>query len=139
LNETALNAFRELYRRTAGKDAIFANQRAGEVVLSARQWFDDAINKSGINDLTWNDLRHTFGSRLAMIDVPIRHIADLMGHATIQMVMKYSHLAPSYKLNTVRKLDIFGAGQLVSMPKPTESKTEPEENAQFQYASKSLK
>jgi len=50
LNDTALNAFRELHRRTAGKDPIFANQSNGEMVPSARHWFGDAINSSGIND-----------------------------------------------------------------------------------------
>jgi len=138
LNDTALSAFRELYRRTGGKDPIFANQRNGERVLSARHWFDDAINKSGIGGFTWHDLRHTFASRLVMMDVSLRHIVDLMGHATIQMTMKYAHLAPSYRLNAVRKLDTFGAGQLVSMPKPTDPKTDLEENDQFRNSRKSL-
>jgi hypothetical protein len=67
------------------------------------------------------------------------HIADLMGHATIQMTMKYAHLAPSYKLNAVRKLDTFGAGQVVSLPKPTGTRTDTGENDQFQKSRKSLK
>jgi integrase len=139
LNDTALAAFRQLYRRTGGKDPIFANQRNGEPVLGPRHWFDDTIKKAGIDDFTWHDTRHTFASRLAMMDVPLRHIADLLGHATIQMTMKYAHLAPSYKLNAVGKLDAFEVGQVVSMPRPTESKTEPEENGRLQYSRISLK
>jgi integrase len=138
LNDSALSAFRELYRRTGGKGPIVANQRNGDPVLGPRHWFDDAIKKSGIKDFTWHDLRHTFGSRLAMMDVPLRHIADLMGHATIQMTMKYAHLAPSYKLNAVRKLDTFVAGQVVSMPKSTDPKTNPWKNAQFKNICKSF-
>jgi integrase len=139
LNDTALSAFRELYRRTDGKDPIFANQRNGEPVLGPRHWFEDAVKKAELEDFTWHDLRHTFGSRLAMAGVPLRHIADLMGHATIQMTMKYAHLAPSYKLDAVRKLDSFGTSGVVSRLKPTDTKTGTEENGQFLGSGKSLK
>jgi integrase len=139
LNDTALSAFRELYRRTGGRDPIFANQRNGERVLGPRHWFDDAIKKSGIKDFTWHDLRHTFGSRLAMPGVPLRHIADLMGHATIQMTMKYAHLAPSYKLDAVRKLDSFGAGGVVSVLKRTDTTTDTGENQELQDRNKLFK
>ena len=78
-----------------------------------------------------------------MAGVPLRHIADLMGHATIQMTMKYAHLAPSYKLDAARKLDSFGARAAVSVLGPpvpwTDPKTDTEENRQFQGARKSLK
>ena len=142
LNETALRAFQELYRRTAGNDPIFEHIKKGEKgksLLGARHWFEDAIKKAEFEDFTWRDLRHTFASRLAMMDVPLRHIADLMGHATIQMTMRYAHLAPSYKLNAVRKLDTFGAGQVVSMPNPTESKTETSKNSRFHNSFKPMK
>jgi Phage integrase family len=36
--------------------------------------------------------------------VDLRTIADLMGHASIQMTMRYVHLAPSHKLSAVEKL-----------------------------------
>jgi hypothetical protein len=74
-----------------------------------------------------------------MQGVPLRHIADLMGHATIQMTMKYAHLAPSYKPDAVQKLDSFGASGVVSRLKPIDTKTDTEENGQFQSALKSLK
>jgi len=76
---------------------------------------------------------------LAMAGDPLRHIADLMGHATIQMTMKYAHLAPSYELDAVRKLDSFGAGGVVSVLKRTDTKTDTGENLELRDRRKSMK
>jgi site-specific recombinase XerD len=44
----------------------------------------------------WHDLRHTYGSHLAMRGVPLKVIQELMGHATIDMTMRYAHLGPGH-------------------------------------------
>ena len=49
-------------------------------------------------------LRHTFASRLAMAGVDLRTLAELMGHKTIQMTMRYAHLAPAHNLAAVERL-----------------------------------
>lgn len=53
------------------------------------------MRKAGLRDFTWHDLRHTFAARLVMSDVDIRTVAELMGHKSIQMTMRYAHLASS--------------------------------------------
>jgi len=40
-----------------------------------------------------------------MAGVDIRTVAQLMGHATIQMAMRYSHLAPEHAQAAVDRLD----------------------------------
>jgi hypothetical protein len=54
--------------------------------------------------VSWYTLRHTFASRLVMAGVNLRTVADLMGHATIQMTMRYARLAPEYKQDAVERL-----------------------------------
>ena len=78
--------------------------RAGEPLLSARHWFEEAVKKAGIKDFTWHHLRHTFASRLIMAGVDITTVAALMGHKKIQMTMRYAHLAPAHKLGAVERL-----------------------------------
>jgi integrase len=48
--------------------------------------------------------RHTFGSRLAQQGVPLLTIKELMGHKTIEMTMRYSHLMPDHKREAVRNM-----------------------------------
>jgi integrase len=42
----------------------------------------------------WHDLRHTYGNHLVMRGVVLKIIQELMGHATIEMTMRYAHLLP---------------------------------------------
>ncbi|WP_426746801.1 tyrosine-type recombinase/integrase [Myxococcus faecalis] len=53
----------------------------------------------------WHDLRHTYGSYLAMRGVPLKVIQELMGHATLDMTMRYAHLSPQVKQDAVQFLD----------------------------------
>jgi integrase len=64
----------------------------------------EAVEAAGIQDFTWHSFRHTFASRLAMAGVPMRHIADLMGHSEIQTTMRYAHLAPAHLARAVELL-----------------------------------
>lgn len=53
--------------------------------------------------ITFHELRHTYGSRLAMRGAPMGVIAAQLGHSDTRMTEKhYAHLAPSYVAETVR-------------------------------------
>lgn len=54
----------------------------------------------------WHDLRHTYGSHLAMRGVPLRTIQELLGHASIEQTMRYAHLSPEVKRDAVKVLDL---------------------------------
>lgn len=77
-----------------------------------RVWFDLALKAATIDGFTWHCLRHTFASRLVMAGVDIRTVADLMGHKTIQMTMRYAHLSPQHQADAVSKLVSFGTSTL---------------------------
>jgi integrase len=54
--------------------------------------------------VSFHELRHTYGSRLAMRGVPMAVIAAQLGHSDSRMTEKhYAHLGPGYVADTVRK------------------------------------
>ena len=63
-----------------------------------------------IEDFRWDDLRHTFASRLVMARVDLRTVAHLLGQGTLQMVMRYSHLSQAHELAAVERLCNTGEG-----------------------------
>ena len=96
-------AFRVLQKRSLkGSGCVFLNLH-GEPLTEYKHWFEPAVAEAGLEDFTWYCLRHTFASRLAM-GVDLRTIADLMGHQTIQMTMRYAHLAPAHQRSAVEQL-----------------------------------
>ena len=111
LNDAALAALRMLERKRVGNYVFLRasghGAERGERIVSPREWFPDAVTEAGLEGFHYHDLRHSFASRLVMQGVDIRTVAELMGHKTIQMTMRYAHLAPEHKLQAVRKLAAF--------------------------------
>jgi integrase len=54
----------------------------------------------------WHVLRHTFASRLVMRGVPLKAVQELMGHATMEMTLRYAHLAPDVRRDAVQPLGL---------------------------------
>ena len=74
--------------------------------------FVRALKEAGIEDFRWHDLRHSCASYLAMEGVPMRTIAEILGHRTLQMVQRYTHLSPEHLAEAVGNMNktIFGEG-----------------------------
>lgn len=84
----------------------------------SRDCFEPAIKLAKIEDFTWHCNRPTFASRPVMGGVDIRTVAQLMGHRTIQMTMRYAHLAPEHNHGAVEKLVTPGE-EVVTKPATT--------------------
>ena len=70
-----------------------------------RKKFDAIRAKSGIQDFRFHDLRHTFASHLVMARVDIKTVQELLGHSSLAMTLRYSHLAPDHRLRAIKSLD----------------------------------
>ena len=79
--------------------------------------FVPALARAGIENLHWHDLRHTFASRLVMKGVDLRTVQELMGHTTITMTLRYSHLSPAHQLEAVQRLNRPATGTSTKAPK----------------------
>jgi len=72
-------------------------------ILLERPW-KTALKKACIVDFRWHDLRHSAASYLAMSGVPMRSIAEILGHKTLQMVKRYSHLTLDHLREEINKM-----------------------------------
>ena len=61
--------------------------------------------KAGLEVITCHILRHTYASHLALAGVSIQKIQALLGHANIQITMRYAHLTPSSLREAVNMLE----------------------------------
>jgi integrase len=103
LNDAAIAALQAAHSLANQQPWVFLN-RYGEQHTSPRTWFDKTIKELKLTGVTWHTLRHTFASRLAMAGVPLIAIKELMGHKTIEMTLRYAHLAPEHNLAAVQML-----------------------------------
>ena len=53
--------------------------------------------RTGLGPLRLHDLRHTFGSYLAMLGKSLPEIMEALGHKTAEAAMRYVHLADGHK------------------------------------------
>ncbi|MEN6333118.1 MAG: tyrosine-type recombinase/integrase [Phycisphaerales bacterium] len=72
---------------------------------SIRKTFESAVEKAQLNNFRWHDLRHTFASRLVMAGAGLRDVMDLMGHASLTMVLRYAHLSPAHQRDAIARLE----------------------------------
>jgi len=64
-----------------------------------------ACTRAGIREISCHVLRHTFASHLIINGASIKEIQELLGHANIQITMRYAHLAPSSLRNAISLLE----------------------------------
>ena len=66
----------------------------------------NALKRAGLRHIGWHALRHTFASQLVMRGAPVKAVQELLGHSTIEMTMRYSHLSPDARRDAVSLLDV---------------------------------
>ncbi len=107
----ALEVMENLYqKRNVENSLVFPSPRdASKPVLSRFAWLD-AIEKAGIKDFRFHDLRHSAASYLAMNGASTNEIAEVLGHKTLAMVKRYAHLSEVHTAGVVTKMNqkIFG-------------------------------
>ncbi len=84
---------------------VFYDQNTGKPFKNVKGSFATACRRAKITDFRFHDLRHTFASHLVMSGVDLATVRELLGHKSITMTLRYSHLAPSHKVNAVNILD----------------------------------
>lgn len=60
--------------------------------------------RAGLVNFRFQDLRHTFASRLIEEGMPLLQVSKLLGHSTILMTQRYSHVSEDALHDAVLRL-----------------------------------
>jgi len=104
MTATLTETLRALQGETAPSAPVFRTHE-GTPYRHIAKVFGAACRRAGLTDVTLHDLRHTFASRLVMAGVDLPTVQAFMGHKTIAMTMRYTHLAPGHKRIAIAVLD----------------------------------
>ncbi len=99
----ALQLIREMSTlRPSRIDLVFVN-RWGRARFPREAW-DEARLAAEIEDFTFHDLRHSAASYLAMSGATLTEIAEVLGHKTLAMVKRYSHLTEAHTRDVLGRM-----------------------------------
>ena len=93
LNDDAMN----VVARQVGKhrDLVFSFRGKQVQQVSTKAWYG-ALERAGIVDFRWHDLRHTWASWHVQGGTPLFALQELGGWESALMVRKYAHLAADH-------------------------------------------
>ncbi len=103
---SALELLRERSKvRRLDTDLVFPGHTNPAKPIDLRAPFEAALKRAEITDFHWHDLRHTAASYLAMNGASLAEIAEVLGHKTLSMVKRYSHLSEAHTAGVVERMN----------------------------------
>ena len=80
-------------------------RRDGQDWGQIRTAFEKAVERAGLSNFRFHDLRHTAASHLAMRGRPLKEIQEVLGHKSFSMTLRYAHLSPMHLRTAVESLE----------------------------------
>jgi integrase len=101
--------YHALHRRT-DTELLFPRQRELNKPMDIREAWESTVKRAGITDFRFHDLRHSCASYLAMRGASLAEIAEVLGHKTLQMTKRYTHLSEAHTRGVVERMNraVFG-------------------------------
>lgn len=101
LNQDAV----DIIRRQIGKNTRYVFGTDGQP-LARMRWerWDELMEKIGLEDFHWHDLRHTWASWHVQLGTSLQELKELGGWQDLKMVMRYAHLSPQQKRSAAERV-----------------------------------
>ena len=117
LSDVAVTTIKALLTQPGRKKTTYllAKPEDGTRYADMKKGFAAACRRAKITGLRWHDLRHTFASWFVQAGGDLYHLSRILGHATVQMTARYSHL---------RTGDLHAELRRVAQNRPQEHLTE---------------
>lgn len=85
---------------------VFTYQGNSVTQVNTRAW-RQALQRAGIKDFRWHDLRHTWASWHVQAGTPLHVLQELGGWESVEMVRRYAHLSSEHLVEYVDRLSSF--------------------------------
>ena len=107
LSEKSLTELRDYYREYQPDYWLFEGQSGGKYSnRSVQAILRKAVGKSGVNPYcTVHTLRHSYATHLLEAGTSLRHIQELLGHASSTTTEIYTHVSTAEKQRVISPLD----------------------------------
>lgn len=101
-------------RRRQGKHPLYVFTYQGHPVeqVNTKAW-REALQRAGIADFRWHDLRHTFASWHVQAGTPLNVLQELGGWESAEMVRRYAHFSADHLREHAERL---ARPHIVSVP-----------------------
>jgi len=117
LNATALQVLRRQLGKHRERVFTYAGKPLGHA--NTRAW-RKALQRAGIGNFRWHDLRHTWASWHRQSGTPTHELQRLGGWRSSVMVERYAHLAPDHLAKAAGRLDSLFDGYDLATPEKAE-------------------
>ena len=87
LNQAAIATLSALEPDPAKRQGSVFKRKNGESWGQIRTAFEKAVERAGLMDFRFHDLRHTAASHLAMRGRPLKEIQEVLGHKSFSMTL----------------------------------------------------
>jgi site-specific recombinase XerD len=104
---------KKLYGNGKNKNDLIFKDRNGKRIVEVSQSFDRAVKDLKLNEgvtdwrqkLVFHSLRHSYASWLVESGTDLYTVSKLIGHSTLKMTERYSHLGQNTLQNAVKNLE----------------------------------
>ncbi len=105
LNDEAFAALNAWHNQSDSTDLVFPSPVTGERLENIRKSWAKLMAMSKVDSFRFHDLRHHFASKLVMAGIDLNTVRELLGHSSIDMTLRYAHLAPEHRAAAVAVLN----------------------------------
>lgn len=109
ISDSTLAMLRTIITGKGPDDYVFLSDGRPAVAssLAFRGAFEEARARAELSHVHLHDLRHTAASWLLMAGVDLRTLAEILGHQTMQMVMRYTHMLDEHRRSALELIERY--------------------------------
>ena len=104
LTESIVTQLQALTRPIDSQMLLFPSLRKPGKPFEFRKHWIKAVEKSGVTNFRFHDLRHTCASYLAQNGATLLQIAEILGHKQLEVTKRYAHLCVDHKQELVDRV-----------------------------------